>query len=108
MLYLSNTPEAQELAVPKNVEVPSGELSFRAKSTIDLATEIDLNVVDLSISDLYMHLAVTVPAGIPVGEYEYTVSVDGDVLATGLLMVGEFGRADEYEKPITYDQYDAE
>lgn len=107
MLYLLNTTEAQFLLVPRNGDLPEGELTFRARSTIDLTLEMDLQVVNLDVSALYLHLAVVVPEGCPVGEYEYDVRAGDRLLSGGLLMVGEFDKPDEYEKPIEYEQYES-
>jgi hypothetical protein len=107
MLYLQNTQEAQFLLVPRNGEIPEGDLTFKAKSTIDLTLEMDLQVVNLDVSALYLHLAVIVPDGCPVGEYEYSVQVGDQILSTGLLVVGELNKPSEYEKTIQYEQYEA-
>lgn len=109
MLYLQNTEEAQVLYVPKNGVVPSGDLVFKAKSTVDLAMEIDLQVVDLDISGIFLYLAVVIPRGIPNGEYEYTVKADDALVSSGLLIVGDFNiNPDQYNHEITYEQYEAE
>jgi len=107
MLYLLNIQEAQFLLVPRNGEIPEGDLTFKAKSTIDLTLEMDLQVVNLDVSALYLHLAVIVPEGCPVGEYEYSVQVGSQILSTGLLVVGELNKPSEYEKPIQYEQYES-
>ena len=107
MLYLQNTQEAQFLLVPRNGEIPEGDLTFKAKSTIDLTLEMDLQVVNLDVSALYLHLAVIVPEGCPVGEYEYSVQVGDQILSTGLLVVGELNKPSEYEKTIQYEQYES-
>lgn len=108
MLYLQNTQEAQELFVPKNGIVPPGEVIFKAKSTIDLETMIDVEVVDLNISTIFMLLSVILPADLVVGEYEYSVQVGDQVISSGLLVIGEYDKPDQYEKPIQYEQYNAE
>lgn len=108
MLYLQNTEEAQVLFVPRNCEIPSGDLVFKAKSTIDLATEIDLPVVNLDVSGLYLHLAVTIPEDCPNGEYEYTVLAGDEVVSTGILIIGENSTPEQYNHTIEYDQYEAE
>ena len=107
MLYLQNTQEAQFLLVPRTGSIPSGDLTFKAKSTIDLTLEMDLQVVNLDVSAMYLHLAVIVPDGCPVGEYEYSVQVESQILSTGLLVVGELNKPSEYEKPIQYEQYES-
>lgn len=107
MLYLQNIQEAQFLLVPRNGEIPEGDLTFKAKSTIDLTLEMDLQVVNLDVSALYLHLAVIVPDGCPVGEYEYSVQVGSQILSTGLLVVGELNKPKEYNKTIQYEQYES-
>jgi len=109
MIYLQNTQEAQVVYVPRSDgSRPSGDLVFIAKSTIDLAVEINQTVTDLQTSDLYFNLAIELPAGLPDGEYEYTLSSEGDTLSTGLLVVGDYSKPNEYDKNITYEQYETE
>ena len=108
MLYLQKTEEVQILLVPRNVAIPSGDLVFKAKSTIDLATEIDIYVINIDVSAIYMQMAVVVPEGCPNGEYEYTVSVGETVLSTGLLIIGENTQPDQYNHAIEYEQYKAD
>ncbi len=108
MVYLNNTTEAQVLFIPKDGAMADGDLIFRAKSTIDLETEIDLFVIDLQTSDLYFNLSLTLPEGVPVGEYEYTLTAGDEVMSTGLLVIGENFHPRQYEKDITYEQYETE
>ena len=109
MIYLQNTQEAQEVYVPRsNGMTPDGDLVFKAKNTINLTEEIDLYVSDLQVSDLYYFLAVTLPEEVTDGEYEYTLSFEDTILATGLLVVGDYSNPDQYEKEITYEQYETE
>lgn len=105
MLYLRNIPGAQSLEVPRPGAVPAGDLSFQARSTINLDVVIDIPVLNLDISGQYFFLAVQVPEGAPRGEYEYQVKVGGEAVATGLLVIGERGIPKQYEKPIQYEQY---
>ena len=42
------------------------------------------------------------------GEYEYTLSYEDSVLSTGLLVVGDFAKPDQYNKEIIYEQYETE
>ena len=108
MIYLQNTTEAQAVFVPKNGTPVTGNLLFKAKSTIDLVVEVSQAVTDLQTSDLYFNIAVTLPAGLPDGEYEYTF-LAGDVpVSTGLLVIGENSHPTEYNKEIQYEQYETE
>lgn len=107
MIYLQNRRESQAVLVPKTMQIPDGELVMKARSTIDLETEINVRVLDLHISNNYMYLAMRVPEGCPNGEYQYQIQVDGEVVASGLMMLGDFSSPDQYEKPISYEQYNA-
>ena len=108
MIYLQNTTESQVMFVPRSNATPSGNLVFKARSTIDLEVEINEAVSDMQTSDLYFKLAISLPAGIPNGEYEYTLAVGETTLSTGLLVIGENSRPSEYNKDITYEQYETE
>lgn len=59
-------------------------------------------------SRLYYILDVTLPEGIPEGEYEYKATAGGEVISCGLAIVGEPAPAVEsYDKPVQYEQYNA-
>lgn len=108
MLYLRNTTESQVLFVPKSGANPDGDLVFKVRSTIDLDEVVNQVVIDLRTSDLYLNLAVELPAGLPDGEYEYSLMAGNDTLSSGLLVIGENFRPSEYNKEITYEQYETE
>ena len=108
MIYLQNITDSQVVFVPKNGAVPSGDLVFKAKSTIDLAVEVSQGVIDLQTSDLYFRIAVTLPDGLPNGEYGYSLQVGDEILSSGLLVIGENSHPSEYNKEIQYEQYETE
>ena len=109
MIYLQNTTEeSQVLFVPKNGATPEGDLVLKAKSTIDLDVEVNQEVTDLNTSDRYYIMNVTLPAGLPNGEYEYTLMVGDILLSSGLLAIGENSHPSEYNKDIQYEQYTTE
>lgn len=108
MIYLQNTTDSQVLFVPKNGTIESGELTFKARNTIDNDFIID-TMVDINTSDLYFNLAVTLPAGYPDGEYEYALMDNDIVLSKGILILESAeSRRTEYNKDIEYEQYKAE
>ena len=108
MIYLLNQTDAQAVYVPKNGGVPDGDLAFKAKSTMELATEVDAEVLNLGISDLYVNIAVTLPEGVPNGEYEYSLTAGGILVSSGLLVIGDTTSPDQYNHTITYEQFEAE
>lgn len=106
MIYLQNIREPQVLFVPKNGASASGALTLKARSTIDGDFIID-HVLDLKTSDLYYNLSIALPDGCPDGEYEYALMDDNAVLSTGMLVLGSAGSPNEYNKDVTYEQYQA-
>ena len=110
MIYLQNITESQVLFVPKDGAFPGGDLVlvFKAKSTIDLSVEINQGVIDLQTSNLYFRIAVTLPEGLPDGEYEYSLMNGENILSSGLLVIGENSHPSEYNKEIQYEQYETE
>ena len=108
MIYLQNTTETQVMFIPRSDAVPQGDLVFKARNTIDLEVEINEVVTDLQTSDLYFNLAISLPTDLPNGEYEYILAVGDIRLSTGLLVIGENSHPSEYNKEITYEQYETE
>jgi len=108
MIYLQNTTESQVMFIPRNGVTPQGDLVFKAKSTIDLEVEINQVLTDLQTSDLYFNLEITLNAGLPDGEYEYSLSAGEILVSSGLLVIGENSIPSEYKKEITYEQYETE
>lgn len=84
------------------------KLYITLRSTIDLSRDHTQTVSDLETSSLYHRLAITLPEGLPDGEYEYTLRDSGIPLSNGLLVIGENTEPDEYQKEITYEQYETE
>lgn len=107
MIYLKNISDAQTLMVPRNGESLTGEMSLSVRNTTDL-TETILTMTDLNTSDHYFNLAVALPDGLADGEYQYTLKNGEIKVSCGLLIIGELRKPDEYEKTITYKQYECE
>lgn len=106
MVYIKNTTESQRILLPKNVD-GEGQMDLRIWNTID-REGFTLEVSDIPMSRLYYNLAITLPQGLSDGEYEYSLELDGDVLSSGLMIIGESEGADEYNRKITYQQYERE
>lgn len=105
MVYLNKSTNPQQVSIPKETE---GSGSLRLVFTVGIEREIvSLDVEDSKLSDKYYFIEVTLPAGIDYGEYTYRLMDEDDaVLSIGLLIVGEYDRPYEYEKTITYKQYE--
>lgn len=107
MIYLTNISDAQILMIPKNGGIVTGEMSLVLRNTTD-QQETTLSVTDLNTSGLYFNLAVTLPEGLADGEYQYTLK-DGNIqVSCGLLYIGDLQSPSQYERTITYQQYESE
>ena len=42
------------------------------------------------------------------GEYEYELKFEDTILSSGLLVVGDYTKPDQYNKAIEYKQYETE
>ena len=106
MIYLSNTTDAQVAFIPRDTDI-AGTLVFTIRSTVDLDRPLTVTVIDLNVFRTMYAVAVQLPVGIQTGEYQYKLTAGGVVVSTGLLVVGEYtpSVAGEYDKPITYEQY---
>lgn len=104
MIYLKHNTEAQSLYIPKDGESPSGRLTFRAESTVDL-TGFSAEVLDIHTSDLFFRIAVRLPEDASMGEYDYTLQEGQRILSTGVLVVGDLQPMQQYNNIITYEQY---
>ncbi len=85
----------------------TGELSLILVDTTD-NQEVTLPVTDLNTSGLYFNLAVALPESVAAGEHQYRLMSGLIPLSCGLLFVTEEDNSKEYEKEITYDQYESE
>lgn len=102
-----NISDAQILMIPKNGGIVTGEMSLVLRNTTD-QQETTLSVTDLNTSGLYFNLAVALPEGIADGEYQYTLKNGNIQLSCGLLYIGDLQSASQYERTITYQQYESE
>ena len=107
MIYLMNISDAQILMIPKNGGIVTGEMSLVMRNTTD-QQEITLSVTDLNTSGLYFNLAVALPEEIADGEYQYTLKDSNIQVSCGLLYIGDLQSPSQYERTITYQQYESE
>lgn len=102
MIYLKNISTPQELFIPRCREA-NGDMVLSLKSTINQSV-ILLNVIDSATSHLYFRFSIELPADMPSGEHEYSLSDDAGELSTGLMILGESSSPIEFKKVIQYEQ----
>lgn len=83
------------------------QFSLVIKNTIDL-TETSVSVESLMSTEIYYNIAVTLPDGLPDGEYEYHLSMGNELLSSGLLILGENFQPSQLQREIAYTQYESE
>lgn len=111
MIYLQNTEGEHLLYIPKPMVVPVGPhvlFIFQATSTIDQEMLISQANYPQVTTDLYIIVPVVVYPGLPNGEYNYDLKLGDRVISSGILVVGENSDPSQYEKEITYEQYETE
>lgn len=111
MIYLNNTTSAQSVFIPKELK-GEGTLTINIVSTIDREEYVNGQaVIDLNTSALYYIIALTLPEGIPDGEYEYRLKDgSGRDVATGVLKIGEQDTSvyESFNSEVKYEQYESE
>ena len=108
MIYLKNTTESQVVFIPRDTDL-TGTLQFTARSTVGLDIPISATMLDLKVHRLCYALAVTLPEDIATGEYEYALRAGGEKVSTGLLIIRDgITQAEQYNKDITYEQYEGQ
>lgn len=132
MIYLKNTTSAQYVRIPAGG--PSeGTVKMSMVNTIDkgkgYAFEYDPAIYFVDADGAYFHdadglqlvvgyvddpshiyrgMEITLPEGMPEGEYEYTVIVDDEVVSCGLAIVGDrVAPFQENNNTVEYEQYNA-
>ena len=107
MIYLKNISDSQILMIPRNGGIVTGAMSLIMMNTTG-QQETNLSVTDLKTSGLYYNLAVALPEGIADGEYQYTLKDSNIQVSCGLLYIGDLQSPSQYERTITYQQYESE
>lgn len=107
MIYLKNISYAQSLMIPRNGRIVTGEMSLVMRNTTD-QQETTLSVTDLNTSGLYFQLEVALPGGVADGEYQYSLKAGNIQVSCGLLYIGDLQSPSQYERTITYQQYESE
>lgn len=108
MLYLDHTTDPQPVRIPREEGSAGGTLFLTLRSTVDQST-VTLTPTVTGDGHHYFHLTAALPQGMTEGEYEYTLLADGETVASGLAIVGDYStERTTYNNDITYEQYTTE
>lgn len=109
MIYLDNTTDAQTVLLPVSltaVDIAGLDLTFSARSTVNLDTPVSATVLDLHTHVLYYDVSLALPEGIQPGEYEYSLKAGNVELSSGVMVVrGGGASVSQYASAPTYKQY---
>lgn len=109
MLYLKQTTTEQEAYIPRNYATPSVGATTLMLNDVMGDGELAVNVADIEVYDRAYKLAVKLSKKVTEGEYEYTLRIGGEVVATGLAQVGDYkANIISYDEETDIEQYDEE
>lgn len=107
MIYIEQIAKPQTLHIPRNLVVlPKGTYVFSIENTVN-KTRIAARPSSVTPGTLYYSIQVEFDDSIPTGEYRYELTKGGCLLASGLLVAGDYTSLREgYNTPIHYQQYE--
>lgn len=109
MLYLKQTTTEQEVYIPRNYATPSVGAVVLTLNDVMGDGELAVNVTAMEMYDRAYKLAVKLSKKATEGEYEYTLRIGGEVVATGLAQVGDYkANIISYDEETDIEQYDEE
>lgn len=109
MFYLKQTTKEQEVYIPRNYATPSVGAVVLTLNDVMGDGELTVNVADIEVYDRTYKLAVKLSKKVTEGEYEYTLRIGGEVVATGLAQVGDYkANIISYDEETDIEQYDEE
>jgi hypothetical protein len=139
MIYLKDTTDTQYIRVPANGPKMEGDILLEMENTINRGTPFVLTLTPAAfvparfivVSDepfidsegrqfvvrapspdrsrYYYFCSVQLPADAQPGEYEYRVTIGGEVISCGLAIVGDpTAHVTTYDNNQRYEQYQSE
>lgn len=109
MLYIKQTTSVQSVAVPRNYALPFSGATTLTLSDVMGGGDIAVSVRSLEVFDRVYKLSVKLSKKMTEGEYEYTLRIGGEIVATGLAQVGDYqAEVINYEEENDIEQYDAD
>ena len=95
--------------IPRNYATPSVGAVVLTLNDVMGDGELTVNVADIEVYDRSYMLAVKLSKKVTEGEYEYTLRIGGEVVATGLAQVGDYkANIISYDEETDIEQYDEE
>lgn len=108
-MYLKQTTTEQEVYIPRNYATPSVGAVVLTLNDVMGDGELMVNVADIEVYDRAYKLAVKLSKKVTEGEYEYTLRIGGEVVATGLAQIGNYkANIISYDEETDIEQYDEE
>ena len=110
MIHLDNSTTEQYVLLPRTgLEVPDAdEQTLTLRSTVNARTEDSEDVTIDQPDPLHIGVRLTLPDGLPDGEYDYRLTMDGVTVGSGLALIGSldspFRRGSGIPRNITFNQ----
>ena len=108
-MYLKHTTTEQEVYIPRNYATPSVGAVVLTLNDVMGDGELTVNVADIEVYDRAYKLVVRLSKKVTEGEYEFTLRIGGEVVATGLAQVGDYkANIISYDEETDIEQYNEE
>lgn len=106
MIYARPTSDAQTLYIPRNMFMAqAGAFVLSVKNTVGL-DRMGIKPDGVVLGPLYYEVTISFPDGMTEGEYEYELTQGGCLMASGLMIVGDYDEPrSEFAQSIQYKQY---
>lgn len=108
MINITPSAQAQTIVIPRNISEPTiGSLTLTLTGTASKKNYyVSVTPVSAATFNGVVNFMVTGIINVPVGEYQYVLSDEAEILAVGLLQAGRPTRqAETYDEQVTYKQY---
>lgn len=92
MVHLDNTTAPQWVRVPAAGDHAAADGVLALTSTVDASVKAALPFPIAAGVYQYAEAKLRLPAGLPDGEYAYTLSAEGRTLSQGIAIVGQYDR----------------
>lgn len=106
MLNIANITTAQSIRIPIMYLPQANSWKLVLRSVVDNETKYNASLMGVVLGHGYVTVTVTLPAGLPDGEYTYALHCGTDTVGAGLATVGDYKHTPtKYNETIQYKQY---
>lgn len=92
--------------LPNFLYFAKNDMNLKLTNNLD-KNSYNFTVTDKETSRMFFNFDIKLKNGMPDGEYTYELTDEGEIVATGILQIGDYeAKNSVYENNNTYTQYD--